>query len=205
MIRFTWIWIMLVLTPIVSAEDIPSPNPSDLQFKGYADAPEFTVIERKEGLKQYPCMQCHQFMEPNFKVRELSSPHSDIKFVHGEGRVWCLVCHHVEDRNHLRTQLNEKLDFNDAYLVCGGCHANIQKDWYYGAHGKRVGNWQGKRKLYSCPECHNPHKPGIKPRKPQPPPPVRAGQERPQGHGHQVKRIWEVLAEDKQEALDGQH
>ena len=194
----------MFLSTAAAEETLPT-NPVQLQFRGYTDAPEFTVIQRKQELKQYPCMQCHQFMEPNSKIRELSPPHNDIKFVHGEGRVWCLVCHHTEDRNYLRTQLNEKLDFDDAYLVCGGCHANVQKDWYYGGHGKRVGNWQGERELYSCPECHNPHKPGIKSRKPQPPPPVRAGQERQQGHGHEIKPIWEVLTEDRRGASHEQH
>ncbi len=205
MIRLFIATVVIVFCFAAVAEDTPSPNPSDLHFKGYADAPQFTVIQRREGLKQYPCMQCHQFMEPNFKVRELSSPHNDIKFVHGEGRVWCLVCHHAEDRNYLRTQLNEKVDYNDAYLVCGGCHANVQRDWYYGGHGKRLGNWQGKRDLYSCPECHNPHKPGIEPRKPQPPPPVRAGQERQHGDGHHRERLWDVLAQEKQEGAHGHH
>lgn len=187
--RLLCLWFVLAFVQLVIADEATDPNPSDLHFKGYADAPEFTVLSRKDHLGHFPCEQCHQFMEPNPKVRELSSPHP-VKLKHGEGRLWCLVCHHSEDRNTLRTQLNEKVDFNDAHIVCGGCHAKIHKDWYYGAHGKRVGNWQGKRELLNCTQCHNPHEPIIKSRKPKPPPLVRIGLERQYGDGHPVRRIW---------------
>lgn len=204
MIRPLCLLFVLAAVQVVVAEDAPLPNPSDLHFKGYADAPEFTVLARKKHLKHYPCAQCHQFMEPNPKVRELASPHPN-ELNHGEGRLWCLVCHHSEDRNNLRTQLNEKVDFNDAHLVCGGCHAKIHQDWYYGAHGKRVRNWQGKRQLFNCTECHNPHEPTIKARKPQPPPPVRVGLKRQQGQVHPVKRIWEQRGNSHEEDSHAQH
>ena len=178
-----------------------APNQTNkLRFKGYAEAPKFSVKPRKEGIKHYPCAQCHQFMEPNPKVRELSSPHP-VELNHGEGRLWCLVCHHMEDRNKLRTQLNDQVDYNDAHLVCGGCHAVQQKDWYFGAHGKRVRNWQGKRELLNCSECHNPHEPVIKPRRAKPPPPVRAGLERNKGRPHTVTRTWERhVSKDKEKS-----
>jgi hypothetical protein len=53
-------------------------------------------------------------------------------------------------------------DFNDAYLVCGQCHYQPQKDWYYGGHGKRAeARWQGERTIYNCTHCHNPHAAAI--------------------------------------------
>jgi hypothetical protein len=75
----------------------------------------------------------------------------------------------------LQTLRGDKVDFDDAYLVCGQCHFNRQKDWYFGAHGKRVADWRGPRTLYNCTHCHDPHTPAIAPRAPARPPPVRAG------------------------------
>ncbi len=183
------------------AQETSTSDTQELQFKGYPDAPAFSVVPRKGELTYYPCAQCHQYMEPNPKVRELSSPHP-VEFEHGKGRFWCLSCHHMTERNTLRTQLDEKVDFNDSYFVCGGCHPVPQKDWYYGAHGKRVGNWKGERQLYNCTQCHNPHSPSIKAREPLPPPPVRIGMERREGHGHGASALWERLSE-KEEGAHG--
>ncbi len=194
----------LVLAMVASApaeENAPLGGPAaDLRFKGYPDAPAFTVVPRKDKLSLYPCSNCHRFMEPNPKPRDLSPPHNAVEFQHGAGRVWCLVCHNPTDRDTLRTQLDEQVDFNDAYLVCGGCHADRQKDWYFGGHGKRVGNWQGERALYNCTHCHNPHEPVIQAREPMPPPPVRAGLERKDGHGHAKQRVWDRYSSELKEA-----
>lgn len=94
----------------------------------------------------------------------------------------------------LRTLLDEQIDFDDSHLVCGSCHADRQRDWFYGGHGKRVANWEGERKLYSCVHCHDPHDPTIKPRKPQPPPPVRAGLARVEAVHPEPDRVWQGYA-----------
>ena len=75
----------------------------------------------------------------------------------------------------LQTLAGQPVSFDQAYLVCGQCHFNRQKDWFYGGHGKRLHNWQGERVIYNCTFCHDPHDPTLKPRAPGPPPPVRAG------------------------------
>lgn len=142
-------------------------------FSGYPGAPAFDVVPEKDKLTFYPCMQCHQAMKPNPQPRKLASPHP-AALAHGKGRIWCLDCHQIDDRNSLHTIRGEKVDFNDAYLICGQCHFNRQKDWYFGAHGKRAVNWQGKRTLFNCTHCHDPHDPLVKPRAPSKAPPVRA-------------------------------
>lgn len=141
------------------------------------------MVPRKDQLFFYPCDQCHAAMEPNPEIRELDALH-DSELDHGRGRIWCLSCHAYEDRNYLRTLLDEPVDFDDAHLVCGGCHSNRHRDWIFGVHGKRVSSWQGPRTIYSCTHCHNPHAPAIEPRAPQAAPPVRAGLAREAGAGH---------------------
>jgi len=147
-----------------------------VRFEGYLGAQEFTVVPRKHGLLLYPCVQCHQIMEPNPEIRQLNAPHQ-IELEHGLGRIWCISCHDLDTRSNLKTLLGEPVDFDDAHLVCGGCHSSRHKDWYFGAHGKRVDNWQGERTLYSCTHCHDAHNPSITARAPKPAPPVRAGLE----------------------------
>lgn len=152
-------------------------SPQALRFEGYPGAPAIDVVPRKDQLFFYPCSQCHASLEPNREIRELETFH-DAEINHGRGRIWCLSCHAFEDRDYLVTLLGEHVDFDDSQIVCGGCHAERHKDWTFGAHGKRVADWQGARVQYTCTHCHNPHDPAIEPRAPQPPPPVRAGLER---------------------------
>lgn len=143
-------------------------------FHGYPDAPAFTVVARQEQVANFPCENCHGLMPPNPQPRLLYSPHT-ATIEHGSGRIWCLDCHDAENRNVLRTLAGDTPSFDEAYLLCGQCHYQPQKDWFYGAHGKRVANWQGERELYNCTHCHNPHAPAVRPRAPEPPPPIRKG------------------------------
>jgi len=158
-------------------DNLPSVNPEATEpkaFAGYPEAPPFTVVPQRDGLTWFPCTACHAALQPNPQPRKLNSPHP-AALQHGNGRIWCLDCHQLKDRDHLHTLAGQPVDFNDAYLVCGQCHFNRQKDWYFGAHGKRVGNWRGERVIYNCTHCHDPHDPSVKPRAPSKPPPVRAG------------------------------
>ena len=188
----------IICLTLVSAEAQESAdNPQPLRFEGYPNAKEMAVVPRKDDLFFYPCMQCHSVMEPNPEIRELNAPHtSDLQ--HGKGRIWCTSCHDLDDRNNLKTLLDEPVDFDEAHLVCGGCHANRHKDWYFGAHGKRVANWQGDRTLYNCTHCHNAHDPAIKPRAPSAAPPVRRGLELQEGVRHEQVPIWESREEQEE-------
>jgi len=160
-----------------------------LRFEGYPDAPEVFVVPRKDDLFFYPCDQCHASMEANPEIRELDTVHH-AEIEHGRGRIWCLSCHDLENRNNLRTLLNEPVDFDEAHLVCGGCHSSRHKDWMFGAHGKRVAEWQGERTQYNCTHCHDAHNPAIEARAPKPAPRARAGLELKRGTGHEPTPVW---------------
>ena len=151
----------------------PTTGPDNLRFEGYAEAPAFKVAPRKKKIRR--CMRCHKRMDPNPTIRELEeAPHVD-GMSHGRGRLWCMVCHDEKDRDYLRTLIGERVDINQGYVICGSCHADRQKDWYFGGHGKRVATWDGERVLYNCNHCHDPHEPAIEARKPEAPPKPRIG------------------------------
>lgn len=160
----------------VPEQNLPATEPQ--VFTGYPGAPAFRVVSRTAQLSWQPCSSCHNAMTPNPVPRKLFAPHP-AALDHGGGRIWCLDCHQQDDRDKLHTLAGKPVAFDAAFEVCGGCHFPQQKDWYFGAHGKRVANWQGERDIYNCTHCHNPHTPALKARAPQPPPPVRAGLERP--------------------------
>ncbi|MDH3336244.1 MAG: cytochrome C [Gammaproteobacteria bacterium] len=189
--------VMCLVVLQAQAEEAPDVR-QPLRFEGYPGAPEFEVVPRKDELFFYPCAQCHETMEPNPEIRTLNTMH-DAEIEHGRGRIWCLSCHNLENRNYLNTLLNELVDFDEAHLVCGGCHANRHKDWYFGAHGKRVASWQGDRTLYNCTHCHNAHSPAIQPRAPKPAPPVRAGLERQPGIQHEKSAVWDTHVEREEQ------
>lgn len=160
------------------------------EFTRYGDRPPPKVPPRKDDLTFYPCSQCHEYWKTNPEPRELAPVH-EVGLQHGQGRLWCLVCHDPEERDQLHTVREGKVDFDESWRICGQCHSSRQKDWYFGAHGKRVYDWQGEPERYNCTHCHNPHRPPFMQRKPQPKPPVRAGL-KPMQHGsHERLTIWE--------------
>jgi uncharacterized CHY-type Zn-finger protein len=169
--------------------DAQEPVAEPTSFEGYPGAPAINVVPRKTELFFYPCAQCHATMEPNPEIRKLNIHVAEIE--HGRGRMWCLNCHDLEERNYLRTFLGESVDFDDAPVICGGCHANRHEDWAFGIHGKRVATWQGERTVYSCTHCHDPHKPAIAPRAPAAPPGARTGLELQPGEPHENVPVWD--------------
>ena len=162
--------------PLRSNQPTPPPTPTEPQtFAGYAAAPPFSVVPRKGQLALFPCSQCHKLLPLNTTPRKLVAAPHNASLNHGAGRFWCLECHVGTDRDALHTIGGAKVDFDQSYLVCGQCHSARQRDWYFGAHGKRVAGWQGDRQLYACTHCHDPHNPSLQPRAPSKPPPLRAG------------------------------
>lgn len=168
-------------------------------FAGYVQAPPFKVVPQKDKIALYPCSQCHKLMPPNPTPRKLEAAPHQAALQHGKGRLWCLNCHLIDDRDFLRTVRDQKVDFDEAYLVCGQCHFNRQKDWYLGAHGKRVSNWQGERTIFSCTHCHDPHDPATKPREASKAPPVRAGLQPMGPADHESRKVWERQPQGKVE------
>lgn len=122
-----------------------------------------------EGI--YPCSECHADMKPNPKRRELTEEHTNIQLKnHAEQERWCLDCHDLKNRDKLRLVSGEPIDFNHSYRLCGQCHGDKYRDWKVGIHGKRTGEWNGKKEYLLCAHCHNPHQPRFKPLPPKPPP-----------------------------------
>lgn len=168
----------------------PGAEPEEA-FSQYLDKAPPNVPPRKDNLTFYPCSQCHANWQTDETPRILAPVH-EVSLKHGEGRIWCLTCHDPKDRDQLHTVRDGKVDFDESWKVCGQCHSNRQKDWYYGAHGKRVYDWKGEPTRYNCTHCHNPHSPPFMQRKAQPKPPVRAGLE-PMKHAekHHRPKVWE--------------
>lgn len=179
--------------PVANAQEATD-DLKPLRFEGYPNAREAAVVPRKDDLFFYPCDQCHASMEANPEIRQLNAVHT-VELEHGRGRIWCTSCHNLENRDYLSTLLDEPVDFDEAYLVCGGCHANRHKDWLFGAHGKRLANWQGDRTLYNCTHCHDAHNPTIKARAPKPAPPVRAGLKLERAIEHEQRSVWDTQEE----------
>ncbi len=122
-----------------------------------------------EGI--YPCSQCHAGMEANPERRELMF-HTEIAegFNHAEEQRWCLDCHNPDDRDKLRLVGGKLISFEESYELCGQCHGTIYRDWKVGVHGRRTGQWNGKKEYRLCVHCHYPHWPRFAPLKPLPPP-----------------------------------
>ena len=182
-----------------------------------ADAPPFRVVRRKENLENYPCSDCHEDEPANPRERKLTEEHEDIVLEHGQGRFWCLTCHGTKDKDALASLKGKPIDFDFAFALCGQCHFQRQKDWYFGAHGKRmgawpkpreipatydklsvtgrdrIGRWQGTRVIMSCPACHDSHSPSIKPYRASPPPKPRMGLSARKNPLERHPPVWERL------------
>ncbi|MCY1721002.1 hypothetical protein OU798_11660 [Prolixibacteraceae bacterium Z1-6] len=120
----------------------------------------------------FPCNDCHSEIEPNPERRELVDMHDDITamFNHDSENRWCLDCHDINNRDSLRLASGKLLDFKESYKLCGQCHGEKLRDWKVGVHGKRTGEWNGKKEYLLCVHCHNPHAPKFEGITPEPPP-----------------------------------
>ena len=148
----------------------------------FSGLPPFEVIPSRRDAEMHPCANCHQWVVSNPEPRRLKPPHDNFELrhgLHGHGKFWCFTCHRNDKDLGLKTLEGQPVDFADAYVVCSQCHARQAHDWAHGAHGKRVGNWQGPRQVLNCTACHYQHSPGFEPREPLPGPTMRAGLPRP--------------------------
>lgn len=201
-LAFCLFWIPVHAQDEGEEEDV-LPVPMEVIVSYEKLAPKFKVEARKDTeLEYYPCMECHEDEEPNPVERELEEEHDDILLEHGGGRLWCTTCHHLEQRDYLRSLKNKLIDFDQPYRLCGQCHFQRQKDWFFGGHGKRLGNWKGERTLRLCPACHNPHSPSIKAAVPNPPPELRKGLEFEPTEHHKIKKVWEKYLPESKEPQD---
>lgn len=148
----------------------------------FPESPIFQVIPSKKNAALHPCSNCHGWSTPNKIPRTLQSPHNNILLQHsweGPGKTWCFSCHNMDDPPGLQTLTGNKINFDQAYIVCAQCHAQTAKDWYFGTHGKRIHTWEGTRQALNCTACHSPHQPAILPRTAKPGPVIRANMRMP--------------------------
>jgi len=135
---------------------------------------EFPVPVKELPKTITPCRACHG-PEKDFKINwtrtEALRVHTNVQLKHGGVRVWCLDCHHPDKRNFLLPLSDGKvITFERSFELCGKCHGTKYRDWRHGIHGKRTGNWNGKKQYHLCIHCHDPHSPKFKPIEPMPPP-----------------------------------
>lgn len=122
-----------------------------------------------EGI--FPCTDCHDPEIPvNAKRRKMKTAHQEIVLEHDAEHRWCLDCHSAENRDKLHLASGELIDFTESYRLCGQCHGDKYRDWRAGVHGRRSGNWDGKKTYLLCVNCHNAHSPSFKPLAPKPAP-----------------------------------
>ena len=146
--------------PAAPQKALPTPEkPGQLQ----AQPPPFS-----DGI--FPCSSCHS--GPGDKTRRQLGFHDDIQaaFEHDAEHRWCLDCHDNAKRDVLHLSNGDPVPFTESYRLCGQCHGDKYRDWRWGVHGKRIGNWDGQKTYFLCVNCHNPHSPKFKPLKPMPVP-----------------------------------
>jgi len=129
----------------------------------------------------FPCQACHRsdvrgvssqlekgksflgkyIRTPDPRPRILVRMHTDVSLKHAEWH-WCLNCHSTYERNSLHLITGENISFEQSHRLCGQCHGTIYRDWKIGIHGRRVGQWNGKKLYLLCAHCHDPHKPRFR-------------------------------------------
>jgi predicted CXXCH cytochrome family protein len=161
----------VVLQEGVMAQIAPAPPKSPARSVAAEDAREFPVPAPPFSPNMFPCTGCH---DPNLTVnaqrRVLVKAHTDIQLKHDEQHRWCLDCHNADNRDVLRSAAGEPIPFVESYRLCGQCHGDKYRDWKAGIHGKRTGEWDGRKDYLLCIHCHDPHTPRFKPMKPMPAP-----------------------------------
>jgi hypothetical protein len=150
-----------VLAGCPYGQDAPKSSPAAaLPKRAVPTETKVTVSVREGKIKQYPCMECHDKVEPGLKP-PLDGKHRGMKFDHFEGATTCEVCHAKDNMNRLKLTTGKLVGFDESHKMCGQCHGERYRDWKIGAHGKFVGGWKGQKSKLTCADCHDPHKPGF--------------------------------------------
>jgi hypothetical protein len=150
--------------PSVTASAVPHAA-APIQLRVEVPPPPFS-----EGV--FPCSECHSGpdLPPNRTRRTLVDAHDEIVLKHDEEHRWCLDCHDTDNRDRLHLASGELVPFEESYRICGQCHGEKYRDWRAGAHGRRIGEWNGTKQYLLCVHCHSPHQPRFKALAPQPAP-----------------------------------
>ncbi len=177
--KFTPILIIVLMLSFLSlsshaiSNDTPKLPSQETGKYGISTTPKYFVPPPPFSEGIFPCSDCHdEDMEVNPVRRILEDEHVEISemFDHASDQRWCLDCHQADNRDVLHRANGEIITFEESYNLCGQCHGTIFRDWKAGIHGKRTGEWNGKKQYRLCVVCHNPHSPKFRPLKPMPPP-----------------------------------
>jgi len=182
------LWMMCLVLPIPSAgeelmsgEPSPAVNRPDKTANKEDTSDLYPVPPPLVYQSLYPCQACHQknirgvnselekgnlflgtyIRLPDPTPRILVRMHRDIQLHHADW-MWCLNCHSTEERNYLKLITGELISFDTSYRLCGQCHGSIYRDWKLGIHGRRVGDWNGRKLYLLCTHCHDPHQPHFR-------------------------------------------
>lgn len=152
--------------------EIQKADTGNAEFKGDGKNDQIAIEAPPFSDGIFPCSECHSSIEPNPVRRVLTDMHDSISsiFDHDSENRWCLDCHDLNVRDSLKLASGKRIGFDESYKLCGQCHGDKLRDWKVGVHGKRTGQWNGKKQYLLCVHCHNPHSPRFKPLKPLPPP-----------------------------------
>ena len=178
MTRLALVGLLLVALGALALDEAPRGAPTATPPVGAGAAqehPEVPPPPFSEGI--FPCSGCHADLKPNRTRRVLTEMHDDIQLRHDEQHRWCLDCHDATDRDWLHLASGERVPFEESYRLCGQCHGEKLRDWRAGVHGRRTGEWNGRKRYLLCAHCNNPHAPrfqALEP-KPAPLPPTRPG------------------------------
>ena len=170
---FALAFIFVIRCSNTSEVDKTDQNQMKPVFKSYNQKNEEIAVSPppfSDGI--FPCNDCHSSQTPNPVRRKLVDFHEEISdmFNHDSQNRWCLDCHDLNNRDSLKLASGKLLDFKKSYKLCGQCHGDKLRDWKVGVHGKRIGEWNGKKEYFLCVSCHNPHSPKFAQLKPEPPP-----------------------------------
>ncbi len=169
--------VLVACRPDESEKAAPAQEPPpELVAKTSQEPEAFPVPPPPFSEGVFPCSDCHEKGDPgDTERRPLELAHTEIVLHHDEQNRWCLDCHDATDRDQLHLASGAPVSFKESYRLCGQCHGDKYRDWKVGVHGRRTGNWNGRKEYLLCVNCHDAHSPHFKPLKPKPAPhkPVR--------------------------------
>ncbi len=114
------------------------------------------------------CVECHSASDPvklDYTADGaviIPEAHRNLAAMsHGQNEN-CYTCHEQKQLDRLHTPEGTELKFEEATLLCAGCHGPTYRDWNAGIHGRTSGYWDRKAgpiTRQQCTSCHDPHAP----------------------------------------------
>lgn len=144
-------------------------SPPEIKY----DAQNHIVLPKEHLDLIYSMRNCAECHPPNDPVKVDYDADGNVKMpdahkglmsmAHGHNNN-CFNCHDKGQLDQLHTAEGAKLKFEQATLLCAGCHGTTYRDWMAGAHGRTSGHWDrsaGPYERQDCTACHDPHAPAF--------------------------------------------